>query len=481
MDSQSLSWADGLPEEAKADLLERVQKRLARSRIFELYPDVGLLRRSLYPKHQAFLAAGRTERVRSFMAANRVGKTEGVGGYEAVLHLTGRYPEWWRGKRFDHPTKEWLAGDTSKSVREILQFKLLGPWGEFGTGLIPGDDLLKTTPRSGVPETIDTITVRHISGGASHGVFKSYDQKREAFQGSEQDYILLDEEPPLDIFSECVMRTMTNDGRVALTFTPLMGMTKLIQHMREVGIWEVGATWDDAPHLTKKQKDDLWRDTPAYMREARSKGIPARGSGVVFPVSEDSIKCEMFSPPQLWPCIGGLDFGWNHPMAGVKLAHNRDDDIVYVVGVHKRREASPLLFAEGVKPWGKWLPWAWPHDGLRRDKDTSGDEFAELFRKQGMNMLPGPASFSDDKLEFGVEAGIMDMLDRMQSGRFYVMEHLEEWFIEFRDYYRKDGVIVKERDDAMAATRYALMMLRYALRKPVGRRQGTAPVNWRTL
>jgi len=53
-------------------------------------------------------------------------------------------------------------------------------------------------------------------------------------------------------------------------------------------------------------------------------------------------------------------------------------------------------------------------------------------------------------------------LNRMQSGRFKVFKHLNDWFEEFRLYHRKDGKVVKEGDDLMCATRYALMMLRHA-------------------
>ena len=64
-----------------------------------------------------------------------------------------------------------------------------------------------------------------------------------------------------------------------------------------------------------------------------------------------------------------------------------------------------------------------------------------------------------------VAAGLMDMLQRMQSGRFKVFDHLNDWFEEFRLYHRKDGKVVKEGDDLMAATRYAIMMLRFASTK----------------
>jgi phage terminase large subunit-like protein len=476
---------DELPPKVQfTRLLEEKVRRRSRRMIEGFYPEKGPLRRELYPKHQAFLAAGQRERVRMMMAANRSGKSI-AGLYETVLHMTGKYPAWWKGKRFDGPVRVWVAGDTGKTLREILQVKLLGPWANFGTGLVPGDDLIATTSKQGVAEAIDTFSVRHVRGGVSHGVFKSYDQGRKAFQGSEQDVILLDEEPPLDVYSECLVRTMTTGGIVMLTFTPLQGVTALIKEMREAGAWEIGATWDDAPHLSQDEKEDLWKNTPAYMRDARAKGIPSRGSGVVFPVAEETLLIEPFSPlPSTWAFIGGLDFGWDHPMAAVKLAHDRDADIIYVVGQHRMKEASPVTFAAGVRPWGKWLPWAWPHDGLRHDRGTgrdSGKQWSQLFEQEGMNMLPGPASFDDEKLDHGVEAGIAGMLTYMEAGRFKVMAHLEQWRQEFRDYYRKDGIIVKERDDLLDATRTALMMIRYAIRKPSRPTLPSGRYNWRTL
>src|SRR5438309_8790500 len=107
-------------------LLEEKKKRESERKILTYYPDTGPLRRELYPKHMQFFAAGKTFRERLFMAANRIGKTEGAGGYEMAMHLTGDYPEWWPGRRFSKPIDSWAAGDTGKTVREIIQFKLLG-------------------------------------------------------------------------------------------------------------------------------------------------------------------------------------------------------------------------------------------------------------------------------------------------------------------------------------------------------------------
>jgi phage terminase large subunit-like protein len=210
-------------------LLEEREKAVRQNRMALFYPDEGPLRRELYARHLDFFAAGAIHRERCFLAANRVGKTEGVGAFETVLHLTGEYPDWWRGRRFAHAISAWAAGDTGKTTRDIIQLKLLGKAAEFGTGMIPLRRLLDTTPKPGIPEAVETIYVEHVTGDRSRISLKSYDQKREAFQGTEQHLIWLDEECPPDIYTECLMRTMTTNGLVMITFTPLLGMTELIR------------------------------------------------------------------------------------------------------------------------------------------------------------------------------------------------------------------------------------------------------------
>lgn len=183
-----------------------------------------------YPKHKQFMAAGAEHRERLMIAANRVGKTQ-MAGFETALHLTGLYDDyapWWEGRRFDHPVKCWAAGDTSKTTRDILQVALLGEPGRHGAGMIPGHLIDRTPAKQGLPDAIEAIYVKHASGGLSVVQLKSYDQRREAFQGTAQDLIWLDEEPPEDIYAECLLRTMTTNGLIMLTFTPLMGMTPLV-------------------------------------------------------------------------------------------------------------------------------------------------------------------------------------------------------------------------------------------------------------
>lgn len=215
-----------------AVLLEERARRQSRRKLDSFYPEEGPLRRELYSQHLAFFAAGKMHRERLALCANRVGKTEGMGGYETALHLTGDYPDWWPGHRFENAIHAWAAGDTRQTTRDIQQAKLLGPPEAIGTGLIPGDAILKTTPKAGVPEAVESAHVQHATGGTSILDFRSYDQGRATFQGTERDLIWCDEEPPLEVYMECVTRTMATGGfkggLLIVTFTPLQGMSDVV-------------------------------------------------------------------------------------------------------------------------------------------------------------------------------------------------------------------------------------------------------------
>lgn len=208
--------------------LEALTTRADRGRLFGYYPDAGPLRRELYPKHLEFFRAGLNHRERCMMAGNRVGKTEGCGGYEATLHLTGLYPDWWSGRRFERPVNALAAGDTATTTRDIVQRKMCGPVEKLGTGLIPYANLGETTSKQGITGAFDIVQVKHEPTGEwSTLQFRSYDQGRVAFQGTERDVVWLDEEPPKDVYDECLLRTMTTGGLVLCTFTPLSGLSEV--------------------------------------------------------------------------------------------------------------------------------------------------------------------------------------------------------------------------------------------------------------
>ena len=184
-----------------------------------------------YNKQKDFHAAGKDNRERLFMAGNQLGKTV-AGSMEWAMHLTGKYPEWWEGRRFTKPGRYWAAGESGVSTRDTVQKLLVGPperEEEWGTGSIPFKDIVDTQRGRSAPDGLDSIVVKHLSGGSSTLLFKSYEQGRAKWQGETLDGVWMDEEPPASIYTEAMTRTNATDGIVIITFTPLRGMSEVVR------------------------------------------------------------------------------------------------------------------------------------------------------------------------------------------------------------------------------------------------------------
>ena len=195
-----------------------------------LHKRTKLLRYAPYPKQIEFHDRGKDHRERLLMAGNQLGKTY-CGAAECAIHLTGRYPEWWNGKRFEHPVRVWAGSKTGEVTRDGVQRLLIGEpkdRAQWGTGLIPGKDLLGVSNRQGVAAALDGATIQHTSGGRSTLGFKSYDQGREKWQGETLDLVWFDEEPNMDIYMEGLTRTNATGGIAYMTFTPLLGYSSVV-------------------------------------------------------------------------------------------------------------------------------------------------------------------------------------------------------------------------------------------------------------
>ena len=208
--------------------LEWELRRRGQNKIDTMFPDKGKYRRELYPKHMEVVAATATHNQVAFIAGNKIGKSE-LACYCLATWLTGIYPHWWNGRRFPKPVTIWACGEKNAVVRDSLQLKLLGPLNAVGTGLIRGECIERATRKSGLADAIDTVHVRHAAGGISTLRFKSYEEGRESFQATDLDVLLCDEEPPMSIWVEGLLRTMVKEGLALLSFTPLSGWSEVVE------------------------------------------------------------------------------------------------------------------------------------------------------------------------------------------------------------------------------------------------------------
>ena len=439
------------------------------------------------PKQLSFHTAGNKAIERLFLAGNRTGKTY-CGCIEDAIHLTGVYPDWWDGHKFDHSIITWVASENYEITRNVLQKMLIGGYselGQFTDGLIHPSLILKKAMLSGVNGAVDYVQIQHISGGVSSLYFKSYKQGREKFQGARCNLIHLDEEPPKDIYTECSMRLADVDGkgqgRMILTMTPLKGYTEMMSYFLEQraekrkkedvtsvqdilqedesirtdpeiiinGKYYFQASWDDNLHLSEETKQQLRSTLKPYELEAREKGIPSIGSGLVYQVMESEFLVDPFDIPHYWPCVFGMDVGFFAPTAVVFMAHDKDNDILYIYKEYSVTEKTAAQHASSLMIMGcDWIRGVCDpsvNQGSQRDGERLIDDYA----KAGLKLEKG---------KYAKELAVDTVLERIRTGKFKVFNNCRKFMDEWRGYSRdEDGKILKGRDHLMNALEFVIL------------------------
>lgn len=440
------------------ELLEAQEQEYKYNKIKAFYPDTGPFRRELYPKHVKFMEAGASFSERAFVAGNRTGKTL-TGAFEMTCHLTGVYPDWWTGRKFLNEVDAWAAGVSAQTTKEVLQEVLLGKVTEMGTGFIPKESIVRVVKKPGVADSVETVYVKHISGGLSVLTFKSYEQGPDSFQGTYKHVIWLDEEPTNPkIYSECCMRLMNkyNPGIIYCTFTPLFGLSEVVMSFLPEGVFPrncvspaapykfvINVAWDEVPHMDEGQKKARLASCSRHERDARSKGIPSLGSGAIYPYVEDDITCEPFPIPPWWPKAYGMDTGWSMT-AVVWGAQNPDTGVLYLYSEHYVAEERPVIHAASIKTRGAWM---WGASDPAGTNLSDGKRIFDLYKEQNLNLV---------KAEKGDrEGGILKVSQMYETGMLKIFSTLTNLISEIRVYRRDDkGQIIKKKDHAMDAKRY---------------------------
>lgn len=453
-------YANKLNEQDKEILLECLEiiaSDQKYNKFQNYFPDTGEFRRELYPKHIEFFGAGKTFTERGFIAGNRVGKSE-AGCYETVCHVTGLYPDWWDGLKFNRPILAWVGGDTATTLRDIVQKKLLGEITDIGSGMLPKDCIVEYKTRRNVPDAIETIRVKHVTGGVSTIVLKSYEQGRETWQGSEVDWIWIDEECPQAVYGEALIRLMTTKGSMIMTFTPLNGTTDVVlsflensqETEAEFPKWVTICGWKDVPHIDEETKAKMLANTPPQLREARSEGKPTTGSGLIYPVDHKNIVIEDFKIPPHFQKLYGMDVGWK-ATAACWGAWDRDNDIIYIYSEYKRGGEDgmdmPLVHSAAIKSRGEWIKGV-IDPASRGRSQVDGEQLYTTYRKNGLKVYPANNA---------VEAGIFNVWERLNTGRLKIFKSCTMLLREFTLYQRDlNGKIVKTNDHILDSLRYML-------------------------
>lgn len=460
---------------------------------------------SPYPFQESF--HNDKAKFRSLNCGNRPGKTY-CGAAETAYHLTGKYPDWWEGRKFDHPILALASGKNNEKTRDLVQKELFGdPADEkaWGTGWVPRDDIGNAVRKPGVPDAKYHVYVKHYTDGVYDGDSKltllAYDMGKESWMGFASDFVWLDEEPPEDIMGQATRSIVDRGGSIAQTFTPENGRTPVLISIEES--WSVhNGSWLDASgddftlvlgsgrklefntvyskngkkgHLTEEKVMDAVKGILPHEAEMRILGHPMQGAGLIFSYPQDQIMCNPIEIPDHWPRIAAIDFGGisekSHPSAVGWAAYDKDNDIIYVYDCLKVFANKIPDVAARIISRPQWIPMVYPHDGEKTV--PGGGTVAQEYRRYGVNMFDTHVTNPDPEKPEGkggikVEPQLIDMNARFTDRRLRIFNTLPEIWEELRNYHTtktNDGKvkIVDRDDDLIAVLRYLTAMIRHAI------------------
>lgn len=433
-------------------------------------------------EHQLrFFNTGASDR-RGILAANRIGKTVSTC-YETAMHLTGRYPDWWQGRRFAHPVNVMMAGEGWQQVALVLQNEMLGTpdvklGQQIGTGAIPRECVVLETMRNDGANCIG-VEIRHSSGQNSYLMFANYTQEVRQMQGFKLNIAVFDEQPPDDFFSEIVTRTATTQGQVLCSFTPLKGLNGLVSKFwnREDGYEHIRVSWDDVPEydpwgepfLLNSTRQQLERDYLPHERDARKHGIPVMGKGAVFQLKNwPTYRTGEYDFKRMMGVyrVIALDLGLVNDRTVISLMYWNPDTVEAwlhsQIVVRGTEEANPISYVNHLmRPEVFGTPIVLPPDAGTVGRYTMSPlSIRQLFEEYELNVYPDPIRNPPDaegRTTNLKSYGVNVMRQMLELGTFHVNENCTEFMREAQNYYADEKGRFSDPDDCIDSARYALL------------------------
>lgn len=412
-----------------------------------------------------------------FAGGNQIGKST-MGRWRATRHLTGDYPDWYKGPRYTKPVTMIMAGKTAVSTRNVLCFEMLGKPGEYGTGTIPMKDLVDVKHLGGaVPGQVDYFLVRHYTNGVYDGnsichVFY-YTQGIGPMMGIPAHHILVDEEPKdQEIYSELTARLMATEGTLDICATPLNGWSTTYNAfandqsgLRTLITYSV----DDATHHTAEwiqRQKDIYAHDP--QRQARLYGIPTIGDSGIYTFDDEDLLVDDFDVPRSWGAGIGLDFP--HTTGHFAAALGRKDpaaDCIYVPALYKQDRKDASYHASRTIGMGGNKTWCfWPKDG---HVEMGGQKIRDTYEELGLKMYPEYAHYELDGggKTNSLEAVIAETTLRMATDRLKFFRSCADPFLKEKSTYRqKDGKVVPRQNDHVIDAVHKLIMMERFMDQP---------------
>ncbi len=411
-------------------------------------------------KHKKQIAFHKCKKRRWVFGGNRSGKTE-CGAAETVYLARGIHPY-----RKNKPNVfGWVVSPTAQVQRDVAQKKVLHY-------LRPDwiADIVMTSGRKDSPQTgvIDQIVVKNVFGGTSVIGFKSFDQGREKFQGSSLDFVWFDEEPPKEIYEECLMRVIDKRGDIFGTMTPLKGLTFLYEEIylnrkNNPEIWYEFMEWADNPYLSPKEIKLMESTLDESTLQSRKLGRFCTREGLVYPEFDEHVHVvQPFPVPPDWQDNISIDPGLKNPLSAHWYAVDYDDN-VYVIAEHYAAGKDIDYHAQAIHAMSESL--GWKRDGKGRVSaliDSAAQQRTLASQKSVAELFYERDILANPRVEKDLFSGISRVKSYLNRGNglpdLYIFSSCPNLIREIKSYFWGSGDAPVKRDDhAMDELRYYLM------------------------
>lgn len=409
-----------------------------------------------YNKQVEFFSLGSKFKVRYLSGGNRVGKSF-AGMYEIYCHLTQTYPSWWRGLTFKKVKRKskykfYILGLSYQALEDNLQPYLFQFFKVENIDELRKHKKVKKITIHSQHNLIKDLTLK----SGARLCFRSV-ESRQKLQGINAHFLLIDEEFTNNwLFNELLMRIVSTDGQkrgMIITATPTLGFTEFQRRLRDMNAPTIRVTWDDVPHLTEEEKEDMMARLSPAEREARSQGIARMGGGLIYPMTEAELNA-FYVEPFEWKgngryfTVSALDMGW-HDKAVSYYIIDRITKNYWLAESHKLQtidlelDLIPFLKVKRLD-FGDTII---GDTSMLQSDQKDGTKIKNKIEAHGFKFINASK---------GVESGLMSVRNDIREGRLKAFKGTNDFFEDERISYHKDenGKIVKQNDHILDTVRY---------------------------
>lgn len=240
--------------------------------------------------------------------------------------------------------------------------------------------------------------------------FMSYDQDLDKFAGVPRHWIHFDEEPPKNIWEECMARLVDYNGDYWITMTPVEGMTWIYDDLYEgevnnadgvVEVIEVNTL--ENPYLPDEGIQTLIKSSDSENLTVRVGGSFVRKGGLIYKnfdptpgaaqvLTEPIFDAKDLFPQRNWLWIMGLDHGLNNPTAVLWMAVDPAGFCVIFDEYYQKEhtvDQNAAAIKSIIRNHGRFPDLLVADPSIQNRSPITGTSIQEEYQKLGLSFILG--------------------------------------------------------------------------------------------